>query len=142
MLPAQANPARLAAPCGSVAARPAAAECRTRLSAAQQFPRSDDDELPREGVDAFVPGFGHDEGVAEKNAKTAVRRDRVWLGHEHHAGPEHALERLGVDAIGKDVRAIGDEIDAMGMDRARLHALLAEEFAGRRDGLDRIARLD
>ncbi len=50
-------------------------------------------QLPRIRVNAFIAGFGHDEGVAEENAEIAVRRDRVRLGHEHHSGPEYAFER-------------------------------------------------
>src|SRR5690348_4809678 len=103
---------------------------------------SHDHQLPRKLVDTLVAVSGHDEGVAEENPEPAVGGDRIGLGHEHHAGTEGAFERLGVDPIGEDMRAVADEIDAVGMNGPRLHALLAEEAPGRANALDRIARLD
>src|SRR5437660_814404 len=50
--------------------------------------------------------------------------------------------QLGVHVLAEHVRAVGDQIDAMRMDRARLHALLAEEFSRLADRLERIARSD
>ena len=39
-------------------------------------------------------------------------------------------------AVGEDVGAVGDEVDAVGVDRPRLHALLAEQLAGHLDRRD------
>jgi len=52
-------------------------------------------------IDDLVPGFSHDERVVEEDAEQAVGRDRVGLGHDHHAGLEHFLEgfRLYVLAV-------------------------------------------
>src|SRR5690349_806132 len=86
-----------------------------------------DDQLPGKLVDALVAALGDDEGVAEEDAELAVGADRIGLGHEHHAGLERLLERLGVHMLAEHVRAVGDQVDAVRMDRARLHALLAEE---------------
>ena len=91
-------------------------------------------------IDDLVAGRGDDIGVAEEDPEIAVVGDRVGLGHEHHAGLEGLLERLGVDVLAEDVRAVGDEVDAVGMDRARLHALLAEKFSRGADRLERSCR--
>src|SRR5262245_57458001 len=61
-------------------------------------------DLERERIDAFVARLGHDEGVAEEDAEHAVRRDRVGLGHDDHAGLEHLVDLVGLGALGKDVR--------------------------------------
>ena len=50
-------------------------------------------------------------------------------------GLKHLLERLGVHVLAEHVRSVGDEVDAVRVDRARLHALLAEELAGARGSL-------
>src|SRR5215468_2008692 len=89
-----------------------------------------------------MAGLGHNERVAQEDAEISVRRDRVRLGHEHHPRPKYALEWLGVHAVGEDVRTIGDEIDAVGMDRPGLDAFVAEEFSGLPDRLEGIAGPD
>src|SRR5262249_41415508 len=104
--------------------------------------RSRHHHLPGKLVHALVAGLGHDERVAHEDAELAVGGDRVGLGHEHHAGAKHLLERLAVHALGEDVRAVGDEVDAVRVDRARLHTLGAELLTDLLDLRQRIARLE
>src|SRR6266446_2199191 len=47
-----------------------------------------------------------------------------------------------VIGFGSAMNTIGDEVDAVGVDRSGLHAFLAEEFSGRPDGLHRSAGPD
>src|ERR1700735_5452133 len=69
-----------------------------------------DRNLQREVVDHLVTFVGHDEGVAEENPEQPIRRDRIRLGHDHHAGLEDLLELLRRDMLGHDMRAVGDKI--------------------------------
>src|SRR5262245_22306084 len=101
-----------------------------------------DGNLQREIVNHFVTLVGHDEGVAEEDAEQAVRRDRVGLGHDDHAGLEDFLKRLGGDVLGDHVRLVGDEIDAVHLRRTRLVAVVAEEAARLPHILDRLAGRD
>ena len=75
---------------------------------------------------AFV---GHDERVAEENAEHPVGGDRIGLCHDDHAGPEQHVAVGAADVVGADMRAVGDDVDAVALRRARLHALVAEEPA-------------
>src|SRR5918998_1752097 len=50
--------------------------------------------------------------------------------------------RLDDDAVGVDVRPVRDEVDAVHVDRPRLHAVVAEEPAGGAQVLDRLAGAD
>src|SRR5262249_22077026 len=89
-----------------------------------------DRNLERKIVDAFVAGLGHDEGMPEKDAEYSIRRDWIGLGHDDHAGLEHLVDLAGLGPLRENVRLVGDDIDAVHLRRARLHAPFAEEAAG------------
>ena len=93
-------------------------------------PLSSHRDLQRKIVDHLVAFVGHDKSVAEENAEQPVRRDRIGLGHDDHAGLEHFLEFFRADVLGDDMRLVGDEIDAVALRRPRLVAVVAEKFAG------------
>ena len=79
--------------------------------------------------------------MAEEDAEHPVRRDRVGLRHGHHAGQEDLVGLARLGAFGEDMRRRRDDVDAVDLGRARLHALLAEELRGDPYIVDRIAGL-
>src|SRR5258707_14065807 len=113
-----------------------AGSCTDVRTIAPPIAASHHHQIPWKRINAFAPCFGHNEGVPKEDAEIAVHRDRVRLGHEHHAGAKYLFECLAVNAVGEDMRPVGDEVDAVGMDRSRLPAFLAEEFSDRPYSLD------
>src|SRR6266567_6924664 len=76
-----------------------------------------DGDFERELVDDFVPGLGHDEGVAEEDAESAVGRDRIGFRHDDHARLQHHVDLDALDVLGADMRVVGDEVDAVALGR-------------------------
>ena len=74
-------------------------------------------DLQRKIVDHFVAALRHNKCMPEENAEQPVRRDRIGLGHDHHAGFQHFLEFLRRHMLGDHVRAVGDQIDAVALRR-------------------------
>jgi hypothetical protein len=101
-----------------------------------------DRNLQRERVDAFVPIFSHDESVAKENSEHAIGSDRVGLGHDYHVGFEHHVALDPAHVLGGDMRIVGDEVDTVALGWARLHSMIAEEFARRTHSFRRLARRD
>src|SRR5262249_11544068 len=101
-----------------------------------------DRDLQWELVDHIVAVLRHDKRVPEEDPERAVGGDRVGLCHGDHAGLEHHVDRLAPHMLGAEVAVIGDEVDAVALRRPRLHALVAEEFAGDADVLSRLAGRD
>src|SRR6266853_22813 len=74
--------------------------------------------------------------------ESAVRRDRIWLRHGHHAGLEDLIILTRLGALCEHVRGRGDDIDAVDLRRARLYALVAKELRRNADIIDRVAGPD
>src|SRR5262245_1831450 len=85
---------------------------------------------------------GHDEGMTEENTERTIGRNGIGFGHHDHARLEYHVDIDAFDVLGTYMRVVGDEIDAVALGRARLHALVAEELRGRAHVLGRFAGRD
>src|SRR4029077_3176850 len=103
---------------------------------------SRDSDFQWKVVNDLVPVIGNDERVPQENAEKTIGCDRVGFSHDHHTGPQYLLEFFGGDVLRDDMRLVGDQIDAVALGRARLIALVPEEFAGGTHGFYRLSRRD
>src|SRR5258707_7962215 len=68
-------------------------------------------QLQRKLVYDLMAVWSHYEGMAEENPEQAVRGDRIWLRHGHHAGQENLVVVARLGALREHMWGRGDDID-------------------------------